>query len=198
MTTKVSLIADSSVTGATINDLTITTDDIANNTVTTSKIDFGTALVPLGGIIMWSGTTIPTGWALCNGSNGTPNLQDRFIVGAGSDRYAVGATGGSANATLVSHNHTGTTGGVSVDHYHIFPGDDQLAFANGVAGWSALSNGSFGYDAVSGNRGGGQLWRTSGISENHVHGFGTSAEGSSATNANLPPYYALAFIMRVL
>ena len=130
MTTKVSLIADSSVTGAAINNLTITTDDIANNAVTTSKIDFGTALVPLGGIIMWSGTTIPTGWALCNGSNGTPNLQDRFIVGAGSG-YAVGATGGSANATLVSHNHTGTTGGVSADHYHIFPGDDQLAFANG-------------------------------------------------------------------
>jgi hypothetical protein len=180
------------------NDRAVSTNHIRDNAVTTSKIDFGTALVPLGGIIMWSGTTIPTGWALCNGSNGTPNLQDRFIVGAGSDRYAVGATGGSANATLVSHNHTGTTGGVSVDHYHIFPGDDQLAFANGVAGWSALSNGSFGYDAVSGNRGGGQLWRTSGISENHVHGFGTSAEGSSATNANLPPYYALAFIMRVL
>ena len=184
-----------------IGDNSVTTTQIATSAVTSAKLDsiVSGALVPIGGIIMWSGSvaTIPSSWRLCNGTNGTPNLQDRFVVGAGSG-YAVGATGGSANATLVSHSNTGTTGGVSVDHYHIFPGDDQLAFANGVAGWSALSNGSFGYDAVSGNRGGGQLWRTSGISENHVHGFGTSAEGSSATNANLPPYYALAFIMRVL
>ena len=68
MTTKVSLIADSSVTGAAINNLTITTDDIANNAVTTSKIDFGTALVPLGAILMWSGVTAPSGYQLCNKS----------------------------------------------------------------------------------------------------------------------------------
>ena len=63
--------------------------------------------VPVGGIIMWSGATnnIPSGWALCDGNNGTPNLQDKFIVGAGSS-YAVAATGGSADATLVSHSHT--------------------------------------------------------------------------------------------
>ena len=54
---------------------------------------------------MWSGATnnIPSGWALCDGNNGTPNLQDKFIVGAGSS-YAVDATGGSADATLVSHS----------------------------------------------------------------------------------------------
>ena len=62
--------------------------------------------VPVGGIIMWSGATnnIPSGWALCDGNNGTPNLQDKFIVGAGSS-YAVAATGGSKDATLVSHTH---------------------------------------------------------------------------------------------
>ena len=65
-----------------------------------------TGTIPIGGIIIWSGSTgsVPAGWALCNGSNGTPNLQSRFVVGAGSG-YAVGANGGSANATLVSHNH---------------------------------------------------------------------------------------------
>ena len=68
--------------------------------------------VPVGGIIMWSGATnnIPTGWALCDGQNGTPNLQDRFIVGAGSS-YNVNDTGGAADVTLTidqipSHNHT--------------------------------------------------------------------------------------------
>jgi hypothetical protein len=78
--------------------------------------------VPSGGIIIWSGasTAIPSGWFLCNGLNGTPDLRDRFVVGAGST-YAVGATGGSANATLVSHTHTATstfTGNALGTHNH--------------------------------------------------------------------------------
>ena len=66
--------------------------------------------IPTGGIIIWSGSAaaIPSGWLLCNGASGTPDLRDRFVVGAGLT-YAVGATGGSANATLVSHTHTGTS-----------------------------------------------------------------------------------------
>ena len=124
-----------------------------------------------GMIILWSGAAnaIPTGFVLCDGNNNTPDLRNRFVVGAGSG-YAVNATGGSANATLPSH-------------YHVFPGDDQLGFANGVAGWSNLSNGSFNYDATSTNSGGGTMWRT-------------TTQGSSATNANLPPYYALCYIMK--
>ncbi|NEO94721.1 MAG: hypothetical protein F6K56_32840, partial [Moorea sp. SIO3G5] len=65
-----------------------------------------------GMIMMWSGTTnnIPSGWALCNGSNGTPNLTNRFIVGAG-DQYVVGKTGGENMVRLTidqmpSHNHS--------------------------------------------------------------------------------------------
>jgi hypothetical protein len=58
---------------------------------------------PKGGIIMWAGAVaaIPTGWALCDGTNGTPNLRDKFVIGAGST-YAVAATGGSNAA----HSHT--------------------------------------------------------------------------------------------
>ena len=57
-------------------------------------------LVPGGFIGMWSGSaeTIPTGWALCDGTNGTPDLTDRFILGAGK-RDTPGATGGTATAT---------------------------------------------------------------------------------------------------
>src|SRR5690606_35053309 len=67
--------------------------------------------VPSGVIMMWSGSTstIPAGWFLCNGSNGTPDLRNRFIVGAGST-YGVGATGGANEVTLTesqipSHSH---------------------------------------------------------------------------------------------
>ena len=57
-------------------------------------------VVPSGFIGMWSGSasTIPTGWALCDGTNGTPNLTDRFVLGAGK-AYQPGATGGAATAT---------------------------------------------------------------------------------------------------
>ena len=68
--------------------------------------------VPAGVIVMWSGdsSAIPTGWAICNGANGTPDLRDRFVVGSGST-YATGATGGASTVTLTSsqmpaHNHS--------------------------------------------------------------------------------------------
>jgi hypothetical protein len=63
--------------------------------------------IPSGGILLWSGSigSIPAGYVLCNGNNGTPDLRDRFIVGAGST-YAVDATGGSADATLPTHTHS--------------------------------------------------------------------------------------------
>jgi microcystin-dependent protein len=88
--------------------------------------------VPSGSIIMWSGSiaSIPSGWLLCNGSSGTPDLRDRFVVGAGTT-YAVGATGGATSVTLAttnlpSHTHsisaTGTTSTESQGHTHTFSG----------------------------------------------------------------------------
>ncbi len=63
--------------------------------------DLTAELLPTGLIMLWHGSTatIPTGWTLCNGSNGTPDLRDKFIVGAGNT-YAVNATGGTTQ-----HNH---------------------------------------------------------------------------------------------
>jgi hypothetical protein len=91
----------------------------------------GNTLMPMGCIILWYGliATIPGGWALCNGANGTPNLQDCFILGAGN-AYAVNGTGGSMNTTLGvanlpghSHNGSGTTGSENQWHQHNVTGN---------------------------------------------------------------------------
>ena len=80
----------------------VTTQGTKLNKALFDKID--KYLCPVGIITMWSGaiSNIPTGWALCDGNNGTPNLTDRFIVGAGND-YTVGATGGEATHTLTEN-----------------------------------------------------------------------------------------------
>ena len=137
-------------------------------------------VIPTGVIVMWSGSiaTIPTNWYLCNGANGTPDLRDKFIVGAGST-YAVAASGGSANATLVSHTH-------------IFTGDALPTHLHGSGVASGGGGGSF-YTAT-GSPEVNQI-NTSAVSAGTPAGT-NSTEGSSATNANLPPYYALAYIMK--
>ena len=63
------------------------------------------ASVPSGAILIWSGASnaIPSGYVLCDGQNGTPDLRDRFIIGAGSS-YSVGSTGGATE-----HSHANTT-----------------------------------------------------------------------------------------
>lgn len=147
-------------------------------------------VVPSGGIIMWSGSiaSIPTGWLLCDGTNGTPNLRDRFIVGAGS-AYAVNATGGSANAVVVSHSHTATV--TDPGHFHAPPtGLNTPYLTNPFSGDGSIDSstvtGTNERNATTGNSGS----KTTGITVSN------STEGVSGTNANLPPYLALAYIMK--
>lgn len=132
--------------------------------------------IPTGGIIIWSGSTgsIPAGWYLCNGTNGTPDLRDRFIVGAGNT-YAVNATGGSADAIVVTHTHTATV--TDPGHFH-----EQL--------WSS---GAFGTTNAGSSR-----TPAPGPTGTSVTGISVAnaTAGVSGTNANLPPYYALAYIMK--
>jgi hypothetical protein len=146
--------------------------------------------VPTGAIIMWSGSivSIPSGWLLCDGTNSTPDLRNRFIVGAGTT-YAVAATGGSANAVVVSHNHSASSSSSVSDpgHNHeVFP---KLAGSQANVGQFIQGAQNFnGYgDSQTGAR-------ATGISVSTSTTI-TSA-GVSGTNANLPPYYALAYIMK--
>lgn len=140
---------------------------------------------PSGLIVMYDGEETPSGWYDCDGSNGTPNLEDRFVVGAG-DTYAVGGTGGSASvvpeATLTIAAHAITTAELPV-HSH---------------GWSDKYNNQQGYmsdndpqsapnsDALfnSGYAGGGQ---------GHGHA-GSTFTGTAQENR--PPFYALKYIMK--
>jgi len=143
---------------------------------------------PSGGIALWSGSSvsIPSGWYLCDGTNGTPNLTNRFIVGAGST-YAVNGTGGSADAIVVAHTHTGTTSTVG-DHQHVSAlGDNNQQSQWGSTGTFTVIGG------VSYNAGRGANTSPAG---SHNHTFTTDSAGSSGTNANLPPYYALCYIMK--
>ena len=164
--------------------------------------------VPSGLIAIWSGSigSIPLGWVLCNGLNGTPDLRNSFILGAGNT-YAVGATGGSTDSIVTSHTHTysgtatGTTNSgnaVISDPGHSHTLTNFSAITGGGAEQIALNNGS---NLV--GRSFSTNTSTTGITDSgHTHAFsgafsGTTANaGSSGTNANMPPYYSLAFIMK--
>jgi hypothetical protein len=130
--------------------------------------------IPAGGIIIWSGSTgsVPVTWFLCDGTNGTPDLRDRFIIGAGNT-YAVNATGGSADAVVVSHTHTITDPG----HAHKWGSTPILSKEIGFTQYDGTGSTANDTSTV-----------TTGITVNTA--------GVSGTNANIPPYYALAYIMK--
>ena len=170
-----------------------------NNTQVATTAFVTTAVAasfPTGGIILWSGSvaSIPSGWALCNGSNGTPDLRNRFVVGAGST-YAVDATGGSADAIVVSHTHTATSTVTDPSHDHVMHGQGTMSglyLSNDNQRYSAGASDSFG-----GTSSPDTSVRT-GFSSTGITVATTNAStGSSGTNANLPPYYALAYIMKL-
>jgi len=163
--------------------------------------------VPIGGIIMWSGTiaNIPQGYALCNGSNGTPDLRNKFVIGAGST-YAPAATGGAATVTLVEANlpaHTHTWSGTTTSagghnhtltdpgHYHNSAVSTNLDGGPTAGAATAVTKMPV-YTGTS----------TTGITiaavAGHTHDVsGTNANTGSGTAVNiLPPYFALAYIMR--
>ena len=165
--------------------------------IATASSFVGNGTIPIGGIIMWSGAdnAVPSNYALCDGNNGTPNLVDRFIVGRGS-AYAQGATGGSADATLVSHSHTIN------DHTHGFSGSGSQVHSHTQTGGGTSDDG--GPNAPGGNSGGNMsnisnATVTISISGNtgNPSDKGTDTQGISGTNKNLPPYYAIAYIMRI-
>lgn len=210
-------ITGGAITGGTINGAVIggsnavagTFSTVTANTVNATNYTGG-GIAPTGSMTMWAGAVAspPTGWLACNGANvsrstysalfavvGTtwgagdgsttftlPNLLNRFPVGAGGT-YALAATGGSANATLVSHTHTASV--TDPGHIHVMKGGfasiSDFFGGSGADFGTGIGDAQPGYEVAS---------NTTGISVSN------STEGSSATNANLPPYVAVGFIIK--
>ena len=169
--------------------------------------DYLYGTIPVGGIIMWSGTiaSIPSNWSLCNGSNGTPDLRNTFVIGAHSDSSgakttvtgSATASGGSKDATLVSHEHTTDsiieTGSTSAKDLSgaitkISEGFNASGTATGV-----FSKTNDGTNNITGSS---STSPVSGVTMDVNHRHSTDTQGSAATNQNLPPYVALAYIIR--
>jgi len=163
--------------------------------------------VPSGAIMMWSGTiaTIPSGWYLCDGTNGTPNLTNKFIIGADADDGGAAKTsitgsatqtGGSKDAIVVSHSHTGSTASAgSHEHY-------LVKAATNIGGLDASkyvaqteSSGTPNDYTLQGHPDAANIGRSSAAGA-HTHSVTVDSAGSSGTNANLSPYFALAYIMK--
>ena len=143
-----------------------------------------------GMIILWYGNTgnIPTGFVLCDGNNNTPDLRDRFVVGAGS-AYSPNNTGGSSSVTLSesqlpSHNHSATSTVNDPGHHHEYI-DQYVVINAGYRPWPANNNDCQQRNIDTTNA-------TTGITVSTTVGN----TGSGAAIENRPPYYALCYIMK--
>jgi microcystin-dependent protein len=169
-----------------------------------ANLGLGTFLVPTGTIIMWPSSAIPGDWKLCDGSailrstyatlygiigvtfgsgNGTttfnlPNYTDRMPRGVGA--AALGGTGGSADAIVVSHTHTATSTVADPGHNHTLFSTPYSGFGY-VGGVNAVGLGS--------NNTGSEVTGITVATSN-------ASTGVSGTNANLPPYLGINFIIK--
>jgi microcystin-dependent protein len=210
-TAKVSSLTDSltassvAITGGSISGLS----SMSVSGTVTATLFSGTGTVLAGTIILWSGAVgaIPSGWALCDGTSGTPDLRGRFVVGAGTGgAYAVGDTGGQNAITSVpahthsfsattassgghvhtatlstdgSHSHSGNTN-TEGNHTHPILGAGVRSVNEAGAAGSAqvVGSGSFSHNSVS-TAGGAHTHNVSlDANTNHTHTVSMTGAGS--------------------
>lgn len=171
------------------------------------------APIPTGGIIMWSGTiaNIPSGWALCNGSNGTPDLRNKFIVGAHSDLSGEAKTSVEGSSTFtqtggnLTHDHGGVGGNTTLsvtqipshahsykDSYYIEYNDPGTGAGGAISGVDYVGPTKYkgSGDSDGDNR---YVYYRNGTTE--YRGNGSFHNHSISSDNHLPPYFALAYIM---
>jgi hypothetical protein len=145
-------------------------------------IPAASSTLPSGMILLWSGSigSIPSGYLLCDGTNSTPDLRNRFIIGAGST-YSVNQTGGSADSIVVSHSHTATSTVTDPGHFHTYTEKVNVVGHSGGGTPSGDSSTTSNTSTA-----------TTGITVATT----TATSGTSGTGANIPPYFALCYIMK--
>jgi hypothetical protein len=177
----------------------------------------GQGSIPEGAIVKWNGvpSNVPTGWALCDGANGTPDLRDLFIVGAGGV-YDPDDTGGNETETTSSdgsHNHSMQSNG---SHDHGGTNNHTLNISRMPSHThpppASVQDESVGYSKVSTSDGDftngriNEVTNTRGGSGSHSHGISNAGSHTHSVNSNgdhtheystMSPYYALAFIKKV-
>ena len=162
-----------------------------DETVPLSPANLNSSTVPVGGIIMYSGViaNLPENWSLCDGTGGTPDLRGRFVVGA-EGSYEQGDTGGADEVTLSegempAHSHSGSSGSGG-SHSHNFSSVVRESQTISYDGTTSSLGFNAGFGSVSINSAG-----------SHSHSVTVGNTGGGAAHENRPPYYALAFVMRV-
>jgi hypothetical protein len=172
--------------------LTVTAPNTSTDRTITLPDATGTLSVegiPTGVIVMWSGaiTNIPAGWVICDGTNSTPNLTDRFVIHADADSGGtndVGDTGGSHTATPLGS--VGTSGAHTLSTSEMPSHTHSLSLS---ASDTSHPSGSSDMARLDGSSSTG----STGSGGSHTHTGGTFT-GSSTTVT--PKYYALAYIMK--
>ncbi len=188
-------------------DLILNGDPVVNNQVANKKYvddEFNEAL-PIGSIVAYSGAiaSIGSNWIICDGGGGSPNLVNRFVYGATTDSD-IGITGGSNNATQVSHSHSCNSHNHTTyftptgrhRHYTKLYVDDwfqdggsgiamdddtnPIGSSNGTRAWVSSSSGGHSHTITITNK-----------------NFSTSTTGSSGTDKNMPAYMKLIFIKKI-
>ncbi len=133
--------------------------------------------IPRGVIVMWSGllSDIPTGWALCDGTLGTPNLVARFVRGINTATTNPGTTGGADSVTVTQNAHQHelpfTPNGTDLWHSSVFGTGTSRSFTNSLNGGSGS--------------------RSSAVLKDQ------SVTATNQAHDNRPAYYELAFLMKL-
>lgn len=185
----------------------VSVSNAGGNTVNVAVVG---AELPINAVIMWYGTVlgVPAGWSVCDGTNGTPDLRDRFIVGAGST-YAKGATGGSGfTGSAGAHSHGSSTSGYALtaadlpSHSHTLYVDgstdtDNVSYGfnfapNIAVAGKSITGGAGAYRSVNGQST--ALVGSTGTALAHSHAI--DSDGTHTHTQSLPLYYALYYIMK--
>lgn len=151
--------------------------------------------VPSGIIIMWSGSTVPSGWYLCDGNNGTPNLLNKFVIGAGGT-LSPGATGRPTPAGTQDYQIK-PTASVTIGSYSLTL--ENIAHSHGYGDWTGTGS-TLNYGSGSRATGNSSIERNTGSAGGNASGSADPHTHSATFTGSdcdvRPPYYKLAYIMK--